>query len=71
LSTKVTPEGRAPVSESDGVGNPVEVTEKDPAEPLEKVVLEPEVMAGAWFTVRVKGCEASGLTPFVADRVSG
>ena len=71
LSTNVTPEGRPPVSESDGVGNPAVVTVNDPAAPLEKVALDPEVMDGAWFTVRVKDCEASGPTPLVADREMG
>ena len=36
-----------------------------------KVVVESEVMAGAAFTVRVKVCEASGLTPLVAVMVIG
>src|ERR1700722_10250886 len=71
LSTKVTPEGSAPVSESEGFGNPVEVTENEPAVPLENVVLDPEAMDGAWFTVKVKDCEASGTTPLVAYREMG
>jgi hypothetical protein len=71
LSAKVTPEGSAPVSESDGVGNPPVVTVKDPAVPLANVVLAPEVMDGAWSTVRVKDCEAFGRFPLLAEIVIG
>ena len=61
LSMKVTPLGRAPDSDSAAVGTPVEVTVKVPAMPSVKVVLSPEVMAGAASTVRVKDWLASGL----------
>ena len=71
LSLKVTPEGRTPVSERPAVGKPVVVTVKLPALPAVKVVLAPEVMAAAWSTVSVKDCEASGLTPLVAEIVNG
>ena len=48
LSTKVTPEGSAPVSLSAGVGNPVVVTVKVPAVPVVNVVASALVIAGAW-----------------------
>jgi hypothetical protein len=70
-STKVTPDGNAPISESDGLGNPVLVTVNDPALPSLKVVLAAEVTDGAWFTVRVKDCEAFGLFPLLAEIVIG
>jgi len=63
---KVTPEGRAPVSENVGDGTPEAVTVKVPAVPAVKVVLLALVMAGAWSTVRVKLWVALGLTPFEA-----
>ena len=47
LSTKVTPLGRAPVSDSVAVGWPWVVTVKVPALPVVKVALAPEVMDGA------------------------
>ena len=47
LSTKETPLGRLPVSDSAAVGVPVEVTEKLPPAPVVKVALLAEVMAGA------------------------
>ncbi len=55
LSTKVTPEGSAPVSVSGvGTGNPVVVTVNAPAVPVVNVVLSALVIAGAWSTVKVK-----------------
>ena len=71
LSVRVTPLGRAPVSDSDAVGLPDEVTVKVPALPTVKVVLAAEVMAGAASTVRVKDWEASGLVPLAAWMVNG
>ena len=71
LSVKVTPPGRAPVSERAAVGKPVDVTVKLPAVPVAKVVLTPEVIAAAWSTVSVKDCEASGAIPLVAVIVIG
>ena len=47
LSTSVTPPGRAPDSDSDGVGDPVVVTVNVPEAPAVKAVLLPLVMAGA------------------------
>ena len=47
--------------ESVGVGLPVAVTVKEPADPTVKVVALAEVMAGAESTVRVKDWVASGL----------
>ena len=71
LSTKVTPLGRGPVSDSAAVGVPVEVTEKLPLAPAVKVVLANEVITGAASTVSVKDWLASGLTPLVAVMVIG
>jgi hypothetical protein len=51
---RVTPAGRAPVSEKVGVGTPLAVTLKDPAVPTVKVVLFALVIAGAPSTVIVK-----------------
>jgi hypothetical protein len=68
---KVTPDGRVPDSESVGAGFPVAVTVKEPAVPTVKVVLLALVMAGAWFTVRLKLCVAAGATPFWAVNVMG
>ena len=71
LLTKLTPEGSAPLSESVAEGNPVDVTVKEPEVPVVNVVLESDVMAGAWSTVRVKDCVAFGLTPLSAVIVIG
>src|SRR6185437_4933612 len=74
LLTNVTPEGRAPVSESAmeaPLGVPVVVTVKLPAVPTLKVALFALVMAGAAFTVSVKACAALGVTPFAAAMVIG
>ena len=62
----VTPLGSAPVSLSVGAGNPVAVTVNVPAVPTVNVVLFALVIAGAWLTVSVKLCVASG-----ADAVGG
>jgi hypothetical protein len=53
-AVKPTPEGNAPDSDSVGAGKPVAETVKEPREPRTKVALFALVMAGAWFTVRVK-----------------
>ena len=71
LSTKVTPDGSAPLSDSDAVGAALVSTVKLPAVFSSKVVVELEVIAGAAFTLSVKSCEASGLIPFVAVMVIG
>ena len=58
---KVTPLGNVPVSENvpgGNAGKPVAVTANEPAVPTVKVVPLELVMAGAWFTVSVKVCEA-------------
>jgi len=47
LSTKVTPLGSAPDSESAGAGTPVDMMVKDAEVPTVKVVLLALVMAGA------------------------
>ncbi len=60
LSVNVTPAGSEPVSLRAAVGFPVEVTVKLFDEPSVKVAESAEVMAGAWSTVRVKDCDASG-----------
>ena len=60
LSTKPTPVGRVPASETAGVGTPVVVTVNEPALPWVNVVLLDEVMVGATgagFTVREKEVE--------------
>ena len=69
-ATKLTPEGKDPVSAIVDVGLPVEVTVKLPEDPTVKVVEDAEVMAGAKSTVKVKDCVAFGLTPFVALMVT-
>ncbi len=66
LSTKVTPPGSAPVSARAGFGKPVEVTVKLPRALTEKEVAVALVIAGAWFTVRVKVCVASARDPLCA-----
>ena len=74
LSTRVTPEGRAPVSVMAAVGFPVEVTVNVPALPAVKLALEPLVMAGAagaGATVRVNAWVASEPTPLEAVMVIG
>jgi hypothetical protein len=47
LSVRLMPDGRVPVSPIDGMGAPVVVTVKVPADPSEKLVLLGDVMAGA------------------------
>jgi hypothetical protein len=71
LSTKVTPDGSAPVSERAAVGAADDVTVKEPSWPSVKVVLVPEVMAGAALIVRVKLWEAFEPTPLAAVIVRG
>ena len=66
LSTKLTPAGSVPDSESAALGLPVEVTAKLPALPSVNVVELAEVMAGAASTVRVKDWVAGLPTPLVA-----
>ena len=68
---KVTPNGRAPDSDSVGAGTPVAVTVNEPAAPTMNVALLALVMAGAWFTVREKLCVALAPTPFCAVIVIG
>ena len=73
LSWKLMPVGNAPDSLSEGVGVPVAVTVKVPAEPTVKVVLPALVIAGATgvgFTVSVKFCDAAVPTPLLAVIVS-
>jgi hypothetical protein len=69
LLARVTPEGSEPVSDSEAVGLPVEVTVKLPWLPTVKVVAAAEVMAGATSTVRVKDWEAAGVMPLEAPMV--
>jgi hypothetical protein len=71
LSTKLTPDGREPVSVRDGVGLPVEVTVKDPEDPEVKDVLADEVIAAVAVTVRVKDWVAGLPTPLAAVMVTG
>ena len=71
LLTNVTPLGSVPVCVSDGVGVPVVVTVKLPAVPTVNVVLLALVIAGAWFTVKVKLWLAGLPTPLLAVMVIG
>ena len=71
LSTKETPLGRAPLSDSAAVGVPVETRVNEPALDVVKVVFLAEVMAGAASTVRVKAWVAAGLSPLAAVMVNG
>src|ERR1019366_1666671 len=57
-AVNVTPEGNAPDSLRVGAGAPVAATVNEPAVPAVKVALLALVIAGAWFTVRVKLCVA-------------
>ncbi len=68
---KVTPLGKVPLTLKVGDGKPVFVTVKLPALPTVNVVLFALVIAGAWFTVRVKFCMALLPTPLLAVKVSG
>jgi hypothetical protein len=68
---KVTPLGRVPLSLNVGAGKPVAVTVKEPAVPTLNVVLLALVIAGAWFTVKVKFCVALGVTPLLVVIVMG
>ena len=69
LSTKVTPEGSAPVSLIAAFGNPVVVTVNVLAMKMANAVLAGLVIAGAWSTVSVKLWVASGSTPLAAVMV--
>jgi hypothetical protein len=71
LSTKVTPDGRAPDSARAAVGVPVEVTVKVPADPSVKVVADPEVMVGGASTVRVKDWVTGLPMPLPAEMMRG
>ena len=66
LSTNVTPLGSVPVRLTDGVGVPLVVTVKLPAVPVVNAVLLALVIAGAWFTLRVKLWLAGLPTPLLA-----
>jgi hypothetical protein len=71
---KVTPLGSAPDSDNVGVGVPVVVTVKEPAEDVKNVVLEALVItAGAvpGTTVNVKLWVALEPTPLAAVMVIG
>jgi hypothetical protein len=65
LSVKLTPVGRTPLSDIDGVGEPVVVTVKEPATFVVKEVLTAEVMAGGVWTMSEKSieCWAETLVP--------
>src|SRR5207253_1763050 len=66
LLVKLTPAGRAPDSARLGAGKPVVVIVKEPAPATTKVAPGALVMAGACWTVSVKVCVASGVTPLLA-----
>ncbi len=61
-----TPVGNGPVSVSVGAGNPVAVTMNVPSVPKVNDVLLALLIAATWFTVRMKLCVASALTPLCA-----
>jgi hypothetical protein len=65
LSVKVTPVG-SPVAPSAGTGNPVVFTVNVPPVPWTKPALEALVIAGGWFTVKVKLWVAFVPTPLLA-----
>jgi hypothetical protein len=71
LSTKLTPIGSEPVSDTAAVGKPDVVTSKLLETPSAKVVPADDVTAGAWSTTRVKDWLPLGLTPFAALTVIG
>jgi hypothetical protein len=68
---KDNPLGNEPVSESEGVGVPVDTTVKLLSTDSVKVAEPPLVIAGAESTVSVKGWLALGLTPLDAVMVIG
>ena len=69
---RLTPLGSVPASvKVIAVGKPEAVTVNDPADPTANVVLFALVIAGAWFTVRVKFCVPFGNTPLLAVMVIG
>jgi hypothetical protein len=53
------------------VGKPVVVTVNVSAVPTLNVAASPDVIAGAWSTVNVNACVASGRVPFAAVIVNG
>ena len=70
-SVKVTPDGSAPFSAIVAtVGLPFVVTVNVPALPTMNVAALALVIAGAWLTVSLKTCVASGVTPLLAVIVS-
>ena len=71
LLVKVTPAGNAPCRNSNGAGKPLVVTVKLPAWPVVNVAAAALVIAGAWPTVKVMTCVASGETPLAAVIVNG
>ena len=70
LFTKLMPGGRTKplrlIAMLALVGKPVVVTLNVPLTPWVKVALSALVIAGGWFTVRVKFWVASGATPLLA-----
>ncbi len=64
LSWNVTPLGRVPDSDSDGVGVPVVATVKLPAEPTVKAVPLPVVMVGSML---VPGAKATPRKAYLLD----
>ncbi len=75
LSTKVTPLGRAPVSNKVMselvVLASVALTVKVPAVPTPKAVVSAEVKVGGSLTTKVKAWVVSGLVPLLAVMVRG
>ena len=69
VALKLTPLGNGPLALKVGAGNPVAVAVKLPKLPSVKLTLFALVIAGAWFTVRVKFCVALLPTPLLAVKV--
>ena len=69
VALNVTPLGSAPDSLSVGVGKPVAVTVNDPAAPTLNVVLFALLIAGPWFTVKVKPWTAFEPTLLLAVKL--
>ena len=70
-AVKVRPLGSGPVSVKVEAGYPVAVTVKVPSVPTVKFAELPEVIDGAWSTVRVKFWVALGAVPLLAVMVIG
>ena len=68
---KFTPVGKGPVSLKVGTGNPVAMTENEPAAPNLNIVEAALVMAGPWLIANIKLWVAFDPTPLLAVIVMG